>query len=427
MAKKVKYLDPFNGIYGLPPSSWVSDEMIINSMPILEITPAIPNFDTGLNLFKVVDAQDKYLKILANHGYSTSVPIRCAFLADNFPTDTFTNDYGETFLQKFTDVASQGVSQLIQMTGQETLSGAVGVMGEFTKNAGEGFGEDSMIGGLLKSGGGAATSLANQLESYQKHLQSQGGGAGAIGGGVGLVNKMMGGHRVDFPQVWRNSGFTPSYTATIRLYNPNPGNQVTTDKYIVGPLAVLLCLAIPRSDDGKTYNWPFFHKVRAKGIYNLDPAVITNIAVIKGGDQQQIGYNQKLGIVDVRIDFASLYGSMLVEEGKKTFTNRPTLRTYLDALNDTDKSLFTRRNLMNQVTGAKAGAGDILDIRTSQLSRSELLQIEKNEAAKQRQAPAVEDVIATNRVSRSITALQSTLEEESDPGFVADTIENVVV
>jgi len=416
-------LDPFNGVFGMPPSSWISDEMIINSMPVLEITPCIPKFESGLNLFRVEDASTQYLKILANHGYYTPTPIRCAFLADNFPTDSFTNEYGETFLQKFTDVASQGMSQLAQMTGAKTGTQALQNIGGSLSEMGDDLG--GIMGGALSGVGGAASGAGSGMEKLIARMKSgQTGGVGnMMGGGVGLINKMIAGHRVDFPQVWRSSGFTPSYTATIRLYNPNPGSATATNKYIIGPLAMLLCLAVPRSDDGRTFNWPFFHKVKAKGIYNLDPAVITNITIVKGGDQQQISFNQKLAMVDVRLDFASLYGSMLVEEGKNTFTNRPTVRSYIDSLKEDDELLYTKRDLMDQAVGAKAGAGDILDIRTSQLSRTDQIQITKNAAARQRQAPTVTEVLIANRVPTSVRLIQEILEDESDHGFVTDTID----
>ena len=418
MAKEAQVLplDPFNRTFGLPPSTWISDEVIFNSMPVLEITPCRPEFKSGLNLFSVVDDSTKYLEILGKHGYSTEMPIRCAFLADNFPTDSFTNDYGETFLQKFTDVASQGMSQLAQMTGATTGTEALERIGGVTKGAGEDVG--GFMGKLLQAGGAGAMKMGTDLRALQQSLEAKGGATGIIGGGAGLIDKMIAGHRVDFPQVWRNSGFVPSYTATIRLYNPNPGDPKSTDKYIAGPLAMLLCLAVPRSTDGKTYNWPFFHKIKATGIYNLNPAVITNITVVKGGDQQQIAYNQSLAMVDVRIDFGSLYNSMLVDEGDTQRTNRPTVRSYIDAIKETDDSLFTRRSLVNQVVGQKAGVAGILHTRVGQLSSEEQIKLVKNEAAKQRQAPTVVEVLASHRVTAADAILQAELVGESDSTFV---------
>ena len=54
MAQAVN-LDPFMGVYGLPPSTWLSDDMITNSMPVFDIIPCKPEFTEGLNLFRVVD------------------------------------------------------------------------------------------------------------------------------------------------------------------------------------------------------------------------------------------------------------------------------------------------------------------------------------------------------------------------------------
>jgi hypothetical protein len=402
-------LDPFQNAFGMPPSSHVSDEMMVNSMPVMEITPGKPNFDRGLNLFSIEPDTDAYLKILKAHGYTTNVPIRVAFLADNFPTDTFTNDYGETFLQKFTDVASQGMSQLAQMTGSETGTEGIGKIGKFTADIGEDFG-DSIAGKILKSGGGGLQNMAQKLQKFANNMESKKGITGVLGGGANLVNKMLAGHRVDFPQVWRNSGFSPSYTATVRLYNPNPGSKLSTEKYIVGPLAALLTLALPRSESGNTYNWPFFHKIRATGIYNLDPAVITNMTVIKGGDQQQIAYNQKLGIVDVRLDFSSLYNSILVEEGGQTMTNRPTMRSYLNALKEEDRS-FTKRGALRQIIASRVGVPEKQSF-TRRNDTQEATLIAKNQAAKQRNAPRVQIAEAGTRVSPVVAATQFELEEE---------------
>ncbi len=426
MAGNVQNLNPFNGTFGLPPSTWISDEMIINSMPVLEIIPCKPKFESGLNLFRVEDDSETYLKMLANHGYATTMPIRCAFLADNFPTDSFTNDYGETFLQKFTDVASQGMSQLAQMTGSRTGTEAAKNLGKAFSGMGEEMG--GVLGGVMSGAGGIASGVGTGIENMIKSLESKEGSgiSNMMGGGAQLLNKMVAGHRVDFPQVWRNSGFTPSYTATIRLYNPNPGDMASTITYIAGPLAVLLCLAVPRSDDGKTYNWPFFHKIKATGIYNLDPAVITNITVVKGGDQQQIAHNQSLGMVDVRIDFGSLYNSMLVEEGDQTFTNRPTVRSYLDALTDTDNELlFTRRSKLRQVVGQKAGVAGILHTRVEQLSPSDQIQLVKNAAVSQRQAPAVSETLVASRVPAGASKMQTDLEDDSNQDFVSSDDEEL--
>jgi hypothetical protein len=417
-------LNPLEQIFGLPPSTHVSDSALINSMPVMEITPCIPNFESGLTLFRVNDAWNKYNRILNNLGYSlSSEPIRLAFIADNFPTDTFSNEYGETFLQKFTDVASQGMQQLAQMTGADTGIEAIKNLGTSFENIGEGMG--GTLGGIASAGGAGALKLGQALGNLQANLGKQ---SKFMQGSLNTLNKLVAGHRVDFPQIWRNSGFTPSYTATIRLYNPNPGSPKATAQHIIGPLAVILCLAIPRSDDGKTFNWPFFHKIESKGIYNLNPSVITNITVVKGGDQQQISFNQKLAMVDVRIDFTSLYGTMILEENKTMNNSRPTVRNYLENLQKDDKTLYNNRNQMRQKAGASAGTpiidrtNDSVTIRgirsnpAAELSVADVLQ--KNQAAAKKKSQTVTEQTVGSRVSPAAALTENRLSANTNPDFI---------
>jgi hypothetical protein len=411
-------LEPFNQTFGMPPRSYVSDTAIINSMPVMEIIPCRPQFQSGLTLFRVDPDWTTYRNLLKNLGYEISDNLlKFAFIADNFPTDTFTNDYGESFLQKFTDVASQGMSQITQMTGETEFTAAAAKMGSDVATLGEAMG--GTLGGLVSGAGTMATNSAAALRTLKEKMKETGS---TLGGAGDIIDKMMGGHRVDFPQLWRNSGYTPSYTATIRLYNPKPGSTTYTEQYIIGPLAVILALGIPRSKDGKTYSWPFFHKVKAKGIYNLDPAVISNITVIKGGDQQQISFNQHLAMVDVRIDFTSLYGSMLMEEGDFVSNNRPTIKSYLNSMKEQDSTLSYSRYQMQDAARISAGATNLDNVGnvrvTPSLSTSEQLLLAKNAAAAKRRAPRVQSTGEANRVPTDTALQQTDLANRSNPNFI---------
>jgi len=415
MAEPIK-LTPFNGTFGLPPASYVSNDMIVNSMPVMQITPGQPNLIVGQQLFKVTPDLNRYNKLLANHGFATSHPIKLAFIADNFPTDTFSNEYGETFLQRFTDVASRGLAEIAQMTGQTTAVGGLRDIGTLFSDLGEGVG--GITGQILGTAGRGATGAATSLENLQNILRtSETRGNQFLGNALQTISKMVGGHRVDFPQIWRNSGFTPSYTATIRLYNPNPGNQKSTRYHIIGPLAVILCLAMPRTDNGTSYYFPFFHKIQSKGIYTLDPAMITNVTVIKGGDQQQIGFTQRMGVVDVRIDFGSLYTTIVAEEEGVTKARRPTLNNYLESMLQNDTSLYTKRNNMN--TRARRIAGVLTeDEPVVVVSEQQRILESKSRAASYRKPLTITDVVETTRVPTSIREKENNLIADSPSDFI---------
>lgn len=311
-------------VIGLPPSTHISDQAMLNSMPVAHITPCNPHFEPGMTIFRTEDAWGEYTDILKEHGFVfKSKPLSVAFLADNFPTDSFTNEYGESFLQRFTDVASSGAAQIAQFFGAKS---AGEVLGKATK--------------ALKDTGGVAGMIGGGLETARESITKAFLGLAGAGGpnfqnaavsAANLLGRLMAGARVDFPQVWKNSGFSPSYTMTVRLYNPNPSNDASTLRYIIGPIASLMLLAVPRSEDGSTYNYPFLHRIFSPGIYDLNPAFISNVTIIKGGDQQQISFSQSLSMVDVRIDFGSLYNSMLTGKGYQD-PSRPTMRSYLDGM-----------------------------------------------------------------------------------------------
>ena len=137
----IKLTFPF-GIIGLPPVDevYISKHVIKESMPKCTIIPSEPHFATGSSLFTLEPKVKEYDNLLSHAGYQIEHPIRLAFLADNFPTDSFTNDYGETFLQKFTDVASQGMSQIAQMTGAKSGVQGARNIGEMFKSTGEDIG-----------------------------------------------------------------------------------------------------------------------------------------------------------------------------------------------------------------------------------------------------------------------------------------------
>jgi hypothetical protein len=330
-------------VFGMPPGTHVSDAVLKASMPTASITPCEPEFSRGLSLFTLNESKGKtkYDEILHNVGFSLSgKSVNVAYLADNFPTDTFNNEYGETFLDKFSQVASSGLGDLAQIAGWTDYK----VAKDQATNL-----MNAMPGGkvasdyLAKLMNKTDTTMNNNLTEKNRSMYDS------------MKSAMQGivtGARVDFPQVWKNSSFTPSYSMTIRLYNPNPGSEKDTRKYIVGPIAALVALGIPKvSEDSSMYKWPLLCKVRSPGIYNLNAAYINSIAVIKGGDQQSIAYNQNLAMCDVRIDFGSLYSSILSGAGSKKYRDsRPTLAAYLEGIGGDGLNKNKGRGQVNYVS-----------------------------------------------------------------------------
>jgi len=325
-------------IGGPPESGGQTDKMDLdvlrrNSSLLIDIKPCKTHIETGISLFRLDSAWDDYVKFLKDVGFTptpeqtSKKTITVSAMAESFPTDTFSNEYGEHFLNQITDVAGQGFGQLAQMMGQKTATGAIKELGKLGTSAGSDIG--GTLGSLLSGLGSSLTTIGGKGNETINKMAKQGGAAGTIGK---AMNQLLAGARIDFPQIWKNSSYNPTFSCSIRLYNPNPGSKLSTEKYIVGPLAAILTLALPQGNKENAYTWPFFCVVDCKGLFKIPMGAITNITVAKGGDSGMVGFNQRVSMVDVRIDFINLHSTILLS--KLGIGSRPTLKGYLENMLD---------------------------------------------------------------------------------------------
>ena len=138
--------------------------------------------------------------------------------------------------------------------------------------------------------------------------------ASSAGGLTNLAYNLAKGQRIDLPNIWQGSSSRLSYSATIRLYNINPYDEKMYKKYIVGPIVALMALTLPRSVDGIFYDRPYMVSVDCPGLFKLKEAAVTDVSIVKGGDANDISFEQHPNMVDVRISFESIYPSMIMIE-----------------------------------------------------------------------------------------------------------------
>jgi len=325
-----KDIDP-DKVIGLPPNYLFDQtlassdrELILASMPMMAIYPAypgLPNGDrAGLQTFnlKYDTGRDKYKMILdsvfgENSGiYETKDHcIYVAFTNDASFTESFSSEFGESRFEQLGNMTAGAAEELRYMTGQASMGASIKKMKE-------------SMGPILGTLTGAAGGLVGLGESALE----------AVSGGTGL-SKILSGSKIDFPQMWKGSAYAPSYSVSVRLYNHNPRDFQLHRKYIVEPLAKLLAFIIPVSDSPSTFTYPVLCSVSCPGLFMLKAAYVSSIEVIKGGDSNNISFIQRPGIVDVKMTFNDLYGSMIAEDESKEegFIKdpfRPTFKEYID-------------------------------------------------------------------------------------------------
>jgi hypothetical protein len=353
-------------IIGFPPDQVIEGQnMLINSIPIMMLKPCLPEFEAGIQLFRLSPSMDKYNERLSQYGFSFGGDnwIRIAFRPESF-TEDFSAEYGETFFSKLTDVVSGGLADLAYILGTRTA-------GEAGRKA---VSPESAQGKIVREAQEQIARMAGEFlgESAVEKLSKA----------LHMVGQALAGQRFQFPLVWKNSAFSPSYDATITLYNPKPKDPESTRKYIVGPLVALLLFTVPQSADGTMYSWPFLCEAKCPGIFYLRAGCVTSVNITKN-IEQYTAYNQQLGIVEVRISLRSLY-SVLVDCGS-TLGALPRLHDYVEVMKETKETrpVHSLGSSPSDQRGGKGGRLSQLGASAQPLTRSS----DFNEEPKSRVSP----------------------------------------
>jgi len=325
-------------IIGLPPSyifepalsTGNSDsELVRASLPVMTLYPAYPTLPdgerAGLQLFSLnyEEGVKVYQQVLNSAGIILSPEerhIHIAFQNDASITESFSSEYGESKFESIGNIAADTMSELRYMTGTKGGKETLEAVGDKLKQGG--WVGRNITGPLMSGVGGGAVGLGESLTEWM--------------GGKSGISKIVTGSKIDFPMMWKGSGYSPSYSVTIRLYNPNPKDDAWHNKFIVEPLAKIVAFTIPVSDSPSTFSFPVLCSVMCPGLFQVKAGYVSSVEIIKGGDSNNISYIQRPGMVDVRMTFNDLYNTMIshgLSEIKDKF--RPTFSDYVEQMRTT--------------------------------------------------------------------------------------------
>jgi len=299
-------------------------DQILRTMPICYLEPMKQQGELGLEIFTVQPAWDDFEKYLnANEvGVGNNKDKLVVMYQDLSPlSETYTNTYSpSTLLSGLTEGLGGAAGELMYITGknieQNIDAAAKGKNKTLAEIAG---GAQSLLAGAEK--------LAGDVIGRPAAAQ--------------LRSAMLSGQKIDFPMMWKGSGFSASYDLSIRLYNPSPASDFYYCNLILGPLAALMALVLPKTAidlthpagmQDLTYQWPFLVKFTVPGQAQLNAAYISNMSIVKGGDINDKSWNNRPNIIDIRLTISPLYNTMLMTTEIPSKSNQPTLLGELENL-----------------------------------------------------------------------------------------------
>ena len=145
-----------------------------------------------------------------------------------------------------------------------------------------------------------------------------------------LTNQMevvAAGGKLIFPNIWSDSSFGRSYDVTIKLVSPDY-DILSWYLNIYVPLMHLMGLVVPRQHGYNGFISPFLVKAYYKGLFNCDLGLITSMNVTKGSE----GGWTRNGLpttVDVSLTIKDLYESLSITKTNGTIENNIIANTIL--------------------------------------------------------------------------------------------------
>ena len=335
---------PFdNGIEDTPDRIMTDmEKIVLKTMPIAYITPCVPSTGAGLEIYHLDPGAgwDEYKKYLANLEiipYGSFQGLKVLYQDLSPIGETYSNEFSQSSIL---GALSEGVSSTIQEM-QFVTNKNLKQMVEAGKKS-----ENSWVAGasgltddFIKDDGGAS-----------KGLQKMGVGQTASNQ---IVNAVVSGEKIGFPLMWKGSSYSAQYDLSIRLFCPSSKNGTLYNKLIVGPMAALLALALPRTTAAKdltynlTYKSPFVIKLKIPGILDLQAGYVSNISVLKGGDVNDRAWNQdingimtsRVNIVDVKLTVNPLYNVAPMHLKIPQQTEQPSLTNEVNVMKSEETTI----------------------------------------------------------------------------------------
>ena len=169
------------------------------------------------------------------------------------------------------------VSQSYSNSTQEsslssTLTNASNMSKEFAFMVGTGV--DSVLGQGVTKG----------LLEFGADLNTSDGLIGRLFGNVAEgAATIIAGNNMDIPEIYSSSSASTSTTLTFKLVSPY-GDHESIFLYVLRPLARLMAMSLPRQFGPNSYTSPFLVQAFAKGQFNIQCGIVTNLSVKRCGN-----------------------------------------------------------------------------------------------------------------------------------------------
>jgi hypothetical protein len=200
-------------------------------------------------------------------------------------------------------------------TTESQLASSINGASEIAKELKFILGPGSALGEIQSFAERAASTVGGKLSEILNGQELAGGMLADLAS-TGISTIMSGGKLI-FPKIWGDSTFSRSYSFDLKLRSPDH-DSVSIFLNCLVPYIHLLALCMPQSItrgaaaySPNAYNTPFILRAYAKGMFNINMGMITDLSVTRGGEAQW-NDNGLPTQIDISITIEDLYNTLFI-------------------------------------------------------------------------------------------------------------------
>ena len=298
-------------------------------------TSGLPNiFSKTFDIYQMMSKKYQYMTGNASNYTETSDSAlrnnNGSAFVDTSQSGNFTKDFITSFFGSLYDASyfigfrvEKGVDtseSFSNETGQSQIAQQVNAKAEEAREAKFTLSDGNVDGGFISSILGAIGNVVS--------------GAVQAVAGASIENVLAGAGVIDFPDIWKSSSFSKSYSFNISLRSPY-GDMYSILQNLYIPLSLLLAGGLPRSIGQSAYTAPFVCRAYCRGMFAVPLGMITSMHIKRGADQFGWSTQRLPTCIDVSFEIKDLSPAMCLAIGDGST---------LEALSDMTKSLGTNSN-----------------------------------------------------------------------------------
>lgn len=139
---------------------------------------------------------------------------------------------------------------------------------------------------------------------------------------LGKATTILAGGRIVFPEIWSDSSFSRSYSCSMKLISP-AGDKMSVYLNILVPIYHLLGFTLPRQSEGtgQAYFSPFLVRAYYKSIFNVDMGIIPGLSITKG-DEGEWTIDGLPTVANVNFEIKDLYSGLYMSKQESDVKNQ---------------------------------------------------------------------------------------------------------